>query len=225
MGNHPSFEDSLPQIDKEINKRRVRWTTALPWLAFEDVAQMIRLHIFKKWHLYDPSRPLVSWVNRVITNVIKNILRAVYGNNSRPCIKCPAAQIDEGCELYDSQCSDCPIFAAWEKTRKRVYDVKLPVSLENHENEVHNQIDEFFDLDKAIKVVHKRMQDTLKPGEWRIYKWIYLEGIKEEQIAQMLGYKTTEEGRTAGYKQIRNMKKTIIEKVNKMIIVGDIDIT
>ena len=46
------FEDCIEKIDLEINKRRSRWNlTALSWMDFDDVSQIIRIHIFKKWHL------------------------------------------------------------------------------------------------------------------------------------------------------------------------------
>jgi hypothetical protein len=39
-----------------------------------------------------------------------------------------------------------------------------------------------------------------------------------------MGYKTTEKNRSAGYKQIKNLKKSIIQKVKKYIYSGEIDI-
>ena len=53
----------------------------------------------------------------------------------------------------------------------------------------------------------------------------YLEqGHSEEEAAKLMGYKTSEKGRSPGYKQIKNIKRTIIKKVKRNIENGDIDI-
>ena len=66
------FEDHIEQIDKEIKKRRSKWNlTALSWMDFDDVSQILRIHIFNKWHLYDINKPLNPWINRIISNQIK----------------------------------------------------------------------------------------------------------------------------------------------------------
>ena len=58
------FEDHIEQIDAEIKKRKSKWNlTALSWMDFDDVSQILRIHIFKKWHLYDPQKPLNPWIN------------------------------------------------------------------------------------------------------------------------------------------------------------------
>ena len=72
----PSFEDSIDQINIEIIKRRPKWNlTVLAWMDFEDVSQILRIHIYKKWDLYDPDKPLGPWINRIISNQIKNLIR------------------------------------------------------------------------------------------------------------------------------------------------------
>ena len=69
----PKFEDLIEQIDLEIRKRKSKWNlTALAWMDFDDVSQILRIHIFKKWHLYDNRKPLNPWINRIISNQIKN---------------------------------------------------------------------------------------------------------------------------------------------------------
>ena len=70
------FEECIKTIDVEINKRKNKWSlTSLAWMDFEDVSQIIRIHIFKKWSLYDQTKPLGPWLNRIISNQIKNFHR------------------------------------------------------------------------------------------------------------------------------------------------------
>ena len=110
------FEDCYEEINVEIAKRRHKWNlSALSWLDYDDVSQIIRIHIHKKWHLYDQKKKLSPWINRIISNQIKNLIRNNYGNYVRPCLKCAAAEGEAGCTIYEKQCSDCPLYKNWEK--------------------------------------------------------------------------------------------------------------
>jgi len=220
------FEDCIDQINIEIIKRKNKWSlTALAWMDFDDVSQILRIHIFKKWHLYDQSKNLAPWINRIISNQIKNLIRNNYGNYVRPCVKCAASEGENLCIIYGKQCSDCPLFKNWYKNKKSAYDTKLPIALENHPQEVfsiQNQI--YFDIDAASKKLHSKMKSVLKANEWLVYKYLYIEFMSEEQAAKKMGYKTSEKNRSPGYKQIKNLKKAIMIKVKKLLSNDEIDI-
>ena len=221
----PKFEECILLIDEEIRKRRSKWNlTALAWLDFDDVSQIIRLHIFNKWDQYDHKQPLAPWLNRIITNQIKNLIRNNYGNYSRPCLKCAAAEGEDGCRIYSKQCGDCPLYADWEKNKKRAYNIKIPLPMENHSHEVKSITAAGFDIEKNAKTLHKKMNKILKPTEWKIYKALYVEQRSEEEAVKIMGYKTTEKNRTPGYKQIKNIKKNIIIKVKKCLEDGEVDL-
>ena len=51
---------------------------------------------------------------------------------------------------------------------------------------------------------------------------LFIENKTEDEVARFLGYKTNESGRTAGYKQIKNMRKFFKEKVMKILKNKDI---
>ena len=69
----PTFEECIGFIDIEIKKRRNKWSlTSLHWMDYDDVSQIIRIHLNEKWHLYNSEKPLGPWVNRIISNQIKN---------------------------------------------------------------------------------------------------------------------------------------------------------
>ena len=71
-----SFESKISEIDQEISKRRHKWNlTTLAWMDFGDVAQILRIHIYKKWKMYDQKQPLAPWINRIVSNQIKNLIR------------------------------------------------------------------------------------------------------------------------------------------------------
>jgi DNA-directed RNA polymerase specialized sigma subunit len=219
------FEDCLPEIDQYIAKRRRNWNlSSLAWMDYDDVSQILRLHLYKKWEKYDPNQPLGPWVNRIITRQIKNLIRNHFSNYARPCVRCPASQADEGCEVYKTQCIACPLFATWKKRKENAYNIKLPVSLENHPNEDNGSFGNDMDMLSAIEAFNKKMKTELKPIEWTVYKALYIDSETEMSIAKKLGYRTTEKNRSPGYKQIKNIQKAIIEKAERVVSEGLIEI-
>ena len=220
------FEDCIDIIDTEITKRKNKCNlTALAWMDFDDVSQILRIHIFRKWHLYDQTKKLTPWINRIISNQIKNLIRNNYGNYVRPCVKCAAAEGEDLCAIYKKQSAACPLFKNWYKNKKSAYDTKLPIALENHSQEVFSvQNQGSIDMDSASDKLHKKMSTLLKANEWLVYKYLYIDHLSEEQAAKKMGYKTTEKNRSPGYKQIKNLKKSIITKVKKIIANDEVDI-
>jgi DNA-directed RNA polymerase specialized sigma24 family protein len=220
-----TFESKISEINQEISKRRHKWSlTTLAWMDFNDVAQILRIHIYKKWSMYNPKQPLAPWINRIVSNQIKNLIRNNYGNYSRPCLKCAAAENEDGCNIYVTQCNKCPLYAKWEKSKKSAHDIKLPVALENHTQEVHNIIEDEIDIEKAAQKIHLKMRQVLKPIEWKFYELHYIQHKSEEDSAKYMGYKTNEKNRKIGYKQVKNLKKAIMIKVKKYLYNGDIDL-
>ena len=219
------FEDHIHQIDSEILKRKNKWNLqSVSWMDFNDVSQILRIHIYKKWHLYNSSQPLAPWINRIISNQIKNLIRNTYTNYARPCLRCAAADGENSCRIYVTQCSNCPLYANWTRSKKSAHDTKLPLSIESHLNEVHQIKNESIDIEKAAKNIHKKMKSALKPIEWKVYNHLYIDHKDEEQTAKLMGYRTSEKNRIAGYKQIKNIKKNIISKVKTFLYSGEIDI-
>ena len=220
-----NFEDFIETIDEEIKKRKSKWKlTSITWMDFDDISQILRIHIYKKWHLYDPKKPLAPWLNRIITNQIKNLIRNNYGNYARPCLKCAASEGGDLCVIYEKQCSDCPLYANWEKNKKIAHDVKGPVSLENHQQDICNLRESSdLDIDLAFSKLNTILPKFLKPIEWKIYENLYIKNLSETEVANLMGYKTSEKNRSPGYKQIKNIKKSIIIKVKKLMEGGEID--
>jgi hypothetical protein len=222
----PTFEESLKEIDEQIARARNKWNlTVLSWLSYEDVAQQIRIHIWKKWDLYDPEKPLGPWVNRVIQNQRRNIIRNLYTNFARPCLRCGAAEGQTGCRIYHEQCVACPMYKEWYHTKKHAYDCKLPVPIDNQYEEASQNVQtRSIDIDESAGRLHRKMQEVLRPVEWRLYKCLYIEHQDDDAAAKMLGYTTNETGRSPGYKQIKNLKKAIIAKAKKVLENGEIDV-
>jgi RNA polymerase sigma factor (sigma-70 family) len=231
-----TYTDKAELIDKELSKRRHKWFLySVAWIDFDDVCQIIRAHIHKKWHQWDQERALEPWLNKIISNQLKNILRNNYGNYVRPCLNCPFNQSGppdgerEGlCAFTDSgmQCNECPLYAKWESTKKDAYNTKMAVTMENHAHEMSMMPEQAFDsLDDSIQRVHLKMEEVLPEKKFKIYKMLYMDNLSEEDVAKEMGYKTSETGRTAGYKQIRNLKKFFKKTVEELMEKHDIIIT
>ena len=226
--NKFSYEDKVDIINQEIRKRKNKWfLDSMPWISFEDVEQIIRIHIYQKWDKWDQSRELKPWINKIITNQFKNILRNFYLNFAKPCSSCPfdaSAAGDNLCSFTKSGSQDrtCPLYAKWEKSKKGAHDVKIPLRLDAQEYESNIFIGESFNVDTAVEKIRMHLKADLSEKHFKIYHMLFIENKTEEEVAELLGYKTSEKGRSAGYKQIKNMRKFFKEKVVKIIKNNDI---
>ena len=223
--NKIKFESCINLINTEILKRKNKWTlSTLNWIDFEDVSQIIRFHIYKKWELYDESKPMLPWVNRIISNQIKNLIRNNYGNYTRPCLKCVAAVGENECKIYGKQEKACPLYNNWVKTKKNAYDLKMTLSIEDHSHEINNQSIEQCDIEKASASLHEKMKKILKPIEWKVYDLLYVQNRTEEYICKNLNFKYDKNAKTAYNKQLRNIQKSIIKKAKQCLANGEIDL-
>lgn len=227
------FEDMYAIIDDIIKKRKTKWRLkAITWFDFEDIEQIIKLHIFKKWHLWDQSRPIEPWVNRIATNQIRNIIRNNYTSFAKPCLSCPFNSskgiehvYENACGFTQSktQCNECPLYAKWEKIKKPAYDLKMTVSLENHKN-YHLNFESAVDYDykSAENKLHSLMKQNLNDKQFLVYKMFFIDHLTDDQVAKILKFKTNERGRKAGYKQIKNLKRMLFLRAQKLINDNDL---
>jgi hypothetical protein len=224
--NNPTdFDDYLKIIDAEIAKRKHKWNLgSITWMDFDDVSQIIRIHIYKKWSQYKPDKPIQPWLNAIISNQIRNLIRNIYSNYARPCLKCDAALDNDGCKIYRTQCEECPLYAHWKKRKQPATHIKMPVSIENHANEVRSISDENSDVMRHAPSLHAKMKEVLKPIEYKVYEGLFILHEDESEVAKKLGYISNEQGRSPGYKQIKNIRKAILIKVRKCFQNGDIDV-
>ena len=226
-----SYEDHHDLVIEEINKRRGKWfLTSVAWMDFDDVKQMISAHIHSKWGQYNPSKPLKPWVNKIITNQMKNILRNNYSNFVRPCLSCPfnlnseSAEKQGDCSFTKSgnQDSSCPLFKKWEKTKKSAYDIKMAISIDGASHEAHSITQREYDIISAERRLHAEMKLQLGERQYKVYDLLFVQHKDENEVARIMGYKTSESGRRAGYKQIKNLKKQFKEKAKKIMSTKDI---
>ena len=121
------------------------------------------------------------------------------------------------------QCNECDLYAKWEKTKKNAYDIKMPLSLEFHAYTKNTNPEDHFDISRATISLHIRIKAALNSSKhYLVYKMLFIDGISEEEVARILGYKSNEKGRKAGYKQIKNLKNQYKKLAKKIIQKEDI---
>jgi hypothetical protein len=162
---------------------------------------------------------------------LKNILRNNYSNFARPCLNCPFNQSNQQESVHGNlcaftpsgtQCNECKLYAKWEKGKKHAYDIKLPLALENHHQEVFSIASREFDLMNSIGKLHIEMKLVLTKKHYEVYEDLFVKNLPEDEVAKKLGYTTNERNRKAGYKQIKNLKKMFKEKAVVVIQQKDI---
>lgn len=199
----PTFEERLPQIRLAIAKRKRKWTLAA--VPFEDAFAQVLAHVYLKYHTFDSAKGEFShWLSRVITRKLINIIRDCHGRWSRPCIKsCPFNTGDDNCSKTSTgkQNGECLAFRLWEKRKKSEFEIKQPLPLENHMQEVYNVMDTSFDTEgaKEIKeVIDSRICEKLTERDCSIYRALFIEGVTGAEVATRLGFVTKPGARVHG---------------------------
>jgi len=226
------FDEKIDFINEKISLHKSKWfLKSVQWLDWEDVAQIIRIHIYKKWNMWDQKRSLGPWLNTIISNQIKNLLRNYYGNYVRPCSRCPfnpTGSVDHVFENNNSciwtksgnQDNSCPLYKKWSTSKKSSFHINTAYSLDAVD--FINPKSSAIDIDKSKDKIHSFMKKELNEKNYAIYKMIYIDNLEYEEIAKILGYKSNEKKRAAGYKQIKNYEKSFKQLAQKIIKKYDI---
>jgi DNA-directed RNA polymerase specialized sigma24 family protein len=224
------FEDCIDVIENAIRKQRSRWRLdCISWFDFEDVEQVIKLHIYKKWNMWDQKRPLEPWINIIVSNQIKNLVRNHYGNYVKPCVSCEFNMGDDSCSFTSRkvQNRECDKFAKWEKTKKSAFSLRVAVSADEHMYEIGSaETEDNVFFHNSVERLNIEMKKELSEIHYEAYKMLYFEDDStEEDVANLMGYKTNEKKRKAGYRQVKNLKKIFAQKAEKIMRENDIIIS
>lgn len=225
-----SFEDKIDVIDDIIKKKRHKWQlTSISDMDFDDVSQIVRVHIYNKWSQWDQTRPLENWINTIINNQIVNQVRNTYGKLAPPCNSCKFNHGNELCGWTTSgkKDSECPILCKWKRLKESRYNLRLADSIDvvNAENECPqlstSSLD--FDIVKSAEKFHEKMKEVMPGKYWKVYKFLYIEGKTESEVAEIMGFTTEESSRKfTGYKQLVFIKNKIKEYSQKVLSNNDI---
>jgi RNA polymerase sigma factor (sigma-70 family) len=232
MYNYPeetkvfTYEDKSDELDEMLEKYRPRWRLhALAWINYEDVRQIIRLHIWNKWHLWNQEKSFKPWASTVISNQMMNLVRNHYTNFAKPCLKCSFYQGGEGCGLTQSgnQDEECDLFAKWKKKKERAYNLKLALPIEDGVELGESSITDDIDFDKSSDKLHNLVMAQLPEKHALIYRLIYIEHKEDEEVAEICKFKKDPSKRNVvRYKQINNLKKKFYEIAKQVMEDNDI---
>lgn len=218
------FNERIDEINQAIASKRSLWDLrSISYLDYDDVAQQIRIHISKKLHLFNPEKgTFLNWASKIVQRKIKNIKRDNYGKLAPPCNRCPFNNGDNFCAFTKSGVRDssCGAYEKWCKLKKDAYALKLTLPIEDYDGNVTHSD---FDIERGIEQLNEKLKECLTPRQYTVYKMIYIDNESEERVAEVLNFKQgNEEGRSAGYRQIGNLKRQIYEIANR--IVREIDL-
>ena len=200
--NKKTYEDCSDIINQAITKQKYKWRlNAVRWFDFNDVEQIIKSHIAKKWHMWDQERPLEPWIGRIISNQIRNLLRNHYGNYTNPCT---LTHLPNHHKVY------CAVCRKWEKSKKIGLGLKIPLSTEDFAKEIHNRSYLDFDFPRSLGKLDSHMKGKLSVAHYRAYRMLYFERKTEEDVAKYMGYKISPEKNKLGYRQVKNLKKKFL---------------
>jgi hypothetical protein len=214
------YEDKAASIDEVLKKLRGKWRLdAINWMDYDDVCQIIKAHIAKKWHLWDQSKPIEPWVNRVAMNQMRNMVRNLYSAYLQPCVNCVYNTGSNQCGITKSGFQDagCVLMGRWLKNKKDGHNVKLPVTIEVHENEAKEMPDHWVDVEGPTERLNDFMKKELSPEYYKAYLMLFFSDKTEEEVALELGYISNEKNRPAGYKQIKNLKELFLKLAKDII--------
>lgn len=214
-----SFENRIPSIVTEIEKRRFKYFLSYP--SFEDASQMILERAFKKYHLYDEAKgKFEHWINRFISSALKNIWRDHYGKHSRPCIcGCRFNLGGETCRFTKSGLQDitCPIYEKWKNKKETQNQVSQTLPIENHIDEVHNISSDFLSIDDSKKVIDEKIKGKLTEQEYKVYVLLFIENKTMEEVGEIMRFPRMKNAAIPGYQIIHKMKKKFVVAAKEII--------
>lgn len=224
LDKNEEYNQYIEIIEDLLEKQRKKWTLrVIAWMDYEDVKQIIRIHIYKKWHLWDKSKPIGPWINRIISNQIKNLIRNNYSNYARPCLNCEHNLGGNGCSFTKSgtQESSCSLYKKWAEKKEIVFNLRTAPSIESHGHEIDSYEHQNLDIQQATDKIDKKMKKSLSKREYMAFRMLFIENKEEEDVAKYMGYRTSEKNRKAGYAQISNLKRMFKQQVKDMLTDSD----
>lgn len=222
------YEQYKVVIDKEIGKRVFRWKlTSLAYIDLSDIAQLLNLHVVTKIHLYDEEKsPFSHWVNRLLSNRLKNLFRDHYQSFSKPCDKCQFNGGGSTCTVFGKQSDTCSDYAAWFKSKRfkmeiaMAHSISAPRLTDEHDQihqEINDKTSDFTDFETKIPEFNTLLKAKLRPLEWRAYTYLFIDHMTDIQAAKLLNYSVDGGKNSKGYKTILKIK-TKIYKISVEIV-------
>ena len=114
------FDDIIGELDSILRGKRSFWNLeAICHVSYEDICQIIRLHIHTKFEQWNQDLPFSGWAAEIVSNQIANLKEQYYGKFAPPCRTCHHDLGEKLCEKNPSglKCAECLDFAKWERKK------------------------------------------------------------------------------------------------------------
>lgn len=226
------FEDVQAEIDSILASKRSFWNlNSISHVDFDDICQIIRVHIFTKFDQWNQDLPFTPWANKTVSRQIINLKKKYYGRLAPPCQGCQFNMGGGQCSFTKSgsKSSECPDYAKWEITKGVGYKLLLAESTDkaydsdpDGESQITLESNNSPDYAAASDRLHQLVMAGLPAKMQKLYRWLYIEHRSDEFISQAMNFKTSEEGKLPGYRQITNIKRVLIGRAKE--IIKEIDI-
>lgn len=183
-----TFSDKIDEINTLLRLNRGAWKLSyVPGMDYKDVEQIIRIHLNKKWNQWDQNLPLAPWVNRIISNQIKNLIRNHYGKYVSPCVGCKFDRGESFCAFSISGKKDdeCPQFEKWKLKKQHRYFIHFMPSIDKEGFlDVHEPKNSGLDIspETTVERFHKHMLSSLSSDYSEFYNLIYIKHLSDEEI-------------------------------------------
>jgi hypothetical protein len=136
-------------------------------------------------------------------------------------MRCESAIGDNGCAIYSQQCTDCPLFQKWMKSKGNALSTKLPVAMEDHEQEVYNLPDMSEDLTNKIPKFHDIILPFLAPNEQLVYRWAYIEEKEDTEVKALM--ETVKMDKDVLWRgKLKTIKLNIVNKAKEVLKEADL---
>ena len=214
------FSENYPEIQKLLASKHQRWRLKyLKSMDYDDVCQIIKVHIYKKLHLWDQKYSFGPWCNRVVCNQMINLVQKHHDSKARPCLTCPYVLPDGGCNIFGSQNSACKKFAAWEKNKAAAYYLDYGTSFDVKAEylEGSQSYEDTVDIEHCMENLHPHVIAKLDKIEAKVYTFIYVDGLNELEAARKMGYRTEKGRKSSGFKYIGKVERKILAAVKEVI--------
>ncbi len=226
------FEDISDELDTILRGKRGFWNLeAICHVSYDDICQIIRLHIHSKFNQWDQSLPFSGWAVEIVTNQIINLREQYYGKYAPPCRKCSEDLGSNLCAKTESgiKCSECPLFSKWEQKKEAAYRIVLAESAdksyydeEEGEGRIKIEAAQSPDYFLASARLHELVMRGLNERMKKVYRLLYIESRSDDYVAKELGFLTNEKGKRPGYRSIWGMKRTLIARAKEVMKNTDI---
>ncbi len=226
------FEDVVLELDDILKSKRSFWNLeAVSHIDYDDISQIIRLHIHAKFNQWDQKDPFKPWASKIVNNQISNLKEKHYGRFAPPCRTCEHDLGENRCAFTSCgvKTEECPELSKWQKSKESAYRMLLAESsdkayVDDPEGESRIKIQSAPDLDyfKASDKLHVLMLKGLNEKSQKMYRLLFIESRSDDYISKEMGYKTSEEGMKPGYRQISSMKKMLIARAKKIMKENDV---